>query len=252
MTKTLACPYFDNGTVINEFGRMNVIDGVLSAPDNAVPTLVASGYLIVTDRVLPAGGAEGDALTKSDTGIEWGGGGGGLTITIGEDEEATRDATILVIESNPALASAEAASTNVINLVYAESPILLGKDADNIMAIIATSCNFTGTTTDGDTITVGEVTYTFRNSPVSATDIQIGATAEDTVTAAAAAIDGNPSTSVVDGTGTLLSINFVGTSATIETTSSDISIALGGALFFSDNPSPDDTITIGELTYTYV
>lgn len=252
MTKTLACPYFENGTVINEFGRMNVLDGVLSAPDNAVPTLVASGYLIVTDRVLPAGGEGGDVLTKGEEGIDWGSGGGGLTITLGANAEATRDATLLAIASNPALDSADGASTNIINLTYAASPIVLDKSADNLTVIIGTSATFSGTTSDGDTLTVGAVTYTFRDSPVAGTDIQIGGSAAASVTNAAAAIDGNPATTLVDGTDTILSINFVGPSAILETTSSDITLGLGSAMLFSDNLAPDDTLTIGGTTYTYV
>ena len=173
------------------------------------------------------------------------------TVVLGADEEADRDALLLLLGGNAALASSSDASTNVINLVFNDSPAVLSANSDALTAFVATSITFAGTGDDGDTITVGAVTYTLRTSAVEPTDIEIGGTAAATVTAAAAVIDGNAAISLVDATDEILSINFAVSPAIIEVTGADLTLVIGAGILFNEQPAPDDTITVGAVTYTF-
>jgi hypothetical protein len=62
---------------------------------------------------------------------------------------------------------------------------------------------FSGTGTDGDTITIGDITYTLRATPAAAYDVDIGATASDTGDNLEAAIMGTGTPGTEYGIGTV-------------------------------------------------
>lgn len=172
-------------------------------------------------------------------------------VVIGEDAEATRDALDTALGDNED-ATSTPASTNVINLDFAASPIRLSAASANIMTVIGTTVEFTGLPTAGQTLTVGAVEYSFVAADPGENEIEIAATPTLTATNAAAVIDGNPAVSLVDATGTTLSINFVASPAILSTDSSSLDITLGAAVLISDQPAQGDTITVGSVTYTFV
>jgi hypothetical protein len=98
----------------------------------------------------------------------------------------------------------------------ANAPVLFGGGGSLITLLDACLVNgygsvfATGTLTsdgtnpsDGDTVTVGSITYTFRNTLAAANDVKIGASAAATVTSLAKAIDGNGVIGTDYNTGTL-------------------------------------------------
>lgn len=172
-------------------------------------------------------------------------------VVIGATVEETRDALVTSLGDNAAV-TASPASTDVVNLSFGTSPVVLSDSSSNIATLIGTSVEFTGNPTAGQTLTVGAVTYTFVSGAPGTNEIQIGATATDTVTNAAAEINGNAALSVVDGTGTTLSLNFSVSPAILSTDSSALGITLGAGIQFTGQPAQGDTITVGGTTYSFV
>lgn len=138
--------------------------------------------------------------------------------------------TVVKAPSGTAVASGTALTTNTFDA--AGTP-----NTNQTLTLVAnaagtTLLTFTGQPGDGETVTIGPLTYTFQTSLNNAVayNVKIGASATASITNLVAAINGSAGGGTTYSTPTLASLFVTGTVATGSTATIDYAGAYGGAL----------------------
>lgn len=122
--------------------------------------------------------------------------------------------------------------------------ILLNSD-DAALVDASAVLTFSGTGTDGDTVTIDGVVYTLKDTPAAANDVQIGGDADGTGENLAAAIDlsGTEGTEYFAGTEAVATVTAANSSGAVTLTAVDQGPAGNGIRASTDSDDADFTVT---------